>query len=107
MIAPWCHPDLGWAAIAGCQEVWRAACRLRADEDEERPAERLAMERRARDARWRAATAAGRASKREIARGEGEGECEGDEGRGGAVEGGAVVTRCVRCRLEGQYRFRV
>jgi hypothetical protein len=59
--------DLGWAAIAGCQEVWRAACRLRADEDEERAAERLAMERRARDARWRAATAAGRASKREIA----------------------------------------
>ena len=22
--------ELGWAAIAGCQEVWRAACRLRA-----------------------------------------------------------------------------
>ena len=59
--------DLGWAAIAGCQEVWRAACRLRADEDEERAAERLAMERWARDARWRAATAAGRTSKREIA----------------------------------------
>jgi hypothetical protein len=59
--------DLGWAAIAGWQEVWRAACRLRADEDEERAAERLAMERRNRDARWRAATAAGRASKREIA----------------------------------------
>ena len=57
--------DLGWAAIAGCQEVWPAACRLRADE--ERAAERLAMERWARDARWRAATAAGRASKREIA----------------------------------------
>jgi hypothetical protein len=35
--------------------------------DEERAAERLAMERWARDARWRAATAAGRASKREIA----------------------------------------
>jgi hypothetical protein len=59
--------ELGWAAIAGCQEVWRAACRLRADEDEERAAERLVMERRARDARWRAATVAGRASKREIA----------------------------------------
>jgi hypothetical protein len=43
--------DLGWAAIAGWQEVWRAACRLRADEDEERAAERLAMERRNRDAR--------------------------------------------------------
>jgi hypothetical protein len=33
--------DLGWAAIAGCQEVWRAACRLRADEDEERADEEM------------------------------------------------------------------